>query len=63
MSHLKIVKPSHALSAEDMNRHIEQSAYYKWLERGGFSGVSQEIHDWLEAEKEIEARLKTQGSI
>ena len=58
MSNLKIVKNTPSPSQAETTQQIEETAYYKWLERGRLSQVSDEVSDWMEAEKEVKARLK-----
>jgi hypothetical protein len=53
LTHTKIVKPAIPLTAEQISKHIEEAAYYKWLNRGYLAQVSDEMNDWVEAEKEI----------
>lgn len=42
-------------SADDIQRMIQEAAYYR-AERRGF-GCGDEVNDWLEAEAEINARF------
>jgi hypothetical protein len=49
----KSVKNSIPLTADQITKHIEEAAYYKWLNRGQISQVSDELNDWIEAEKDI----------
>lgn len=58
MSNLKIVKNTPSPSRAETTQQIEETAYYKWLDRGRLSQVSDEVNDWIEAEKEVRARLK-----
>ncbi len=44
-----------AVSDEELRAYIAEAAYYKAEKRGFAAGFEQE--DWLEAEKEITARL------
>lgn len=41
--------------SEDRNRMIAEAAYFRALQRGFLDGY--ELADWLDAEKEIDARL------
>ncbi len=58
MSNLKIVKNIPSPSSAETAQQIEETAYYKWLDRGRLSQVSNEVDDWIEAEKEVSDRLK-----
>lgn len=53
VTHTKIVKPAIPLTADQIAKHIEEAAYYRWLNRGYLALVSDELDDWIEAEKEI----------
>jgi len=58
VSNLKIVKNTPSPSRAETAQQIEETAYYKWLDRGRLSQVSNEVDDWIEAEKEVSARLQ-----
>lgn len=51
----KLVKTPAPLTADQITKHIEEAAYYKWLNRGQIEQVSDELNDWIEAEKEVAA--------
>jgi hypothetical protein len=51
----KLVKTPAPLTADQITKHIEEAAYYKWLNRGHLEQVSDELNDWIEAEKEVAA--------
>jgi hypothetical protein len=55
MTRSELVKTSIPLTAEQITKHIEEAAYYKWLNRGQIEQVSDELNDWIEAEKEVAA--------
>jgi hypothetical protein len=58
MPNLKIVRNTPSPSRAETTQQIEETAYYKWLDRGRLSQVSDEVSDWIEAEKEVDAQLK-----
>ena len=53
MTHTKIVDSAIPLTDEQVAKHIEEAAYYRWLNRGYLAQVSDELGDWIEAEKDI----------
>ena len=47
--------PGAIVTAEERHRMIAEAAYFRALQRGFLDGY--ELGDWLDAEKEIDARL------
>ncbi|MFZ5509641.1 MAG: DUF2934 domain-containing protein [Pseudomonadota bacterium] len=47
--------PGAIVTAEERHRMIAEAAYFRALQRGLLDGY--ELGDWLDAEKEIDARL------
>ena len=52
MARPKAKKSRHPAQPQDekTRKMIEETAYYRWLNRGGGNGL--DVDDWLEAEKE-----------
>ena len=58
MTHKNIIQIAPPPSEVESTRHIEEAAYYSWLNRGRYAQPGDELNDWIEAEKQVLDSLK-----
>ena len=58
MANKKTIKSPPLPTREQLTKHIEEAAYYSWLNRGRCSQVGDELNDWIAAEKEVHGNHK-----
>ena len=58
MTSTHIVQAAPAPTDVESTRHIEEAAYYSWLNRGRYAQPGNELNDWIEAEKQVLDSLK-----
>lgn len=58
MTPTNIVQPAFAPTDVESARHIEEAAYFSWLNRGRYAQPGDELNDWIEAEKQVRNSLQ-----
>jgi|GEM_PF-2451386 len=64
MTPTHIIQPAPPITDVESARHVEEAAYFSWLNRGRYAQPGDELNDWIEAEKQVRNSLQdTQASL